>query len=113
MIELLCFILCIIAFSCFAHAKATHYRDIYGVRPNARLVSKILICAWISILLSITIAIAALGSYGVLLFCGFMAVSVLAITLCLSFRPKWLKALTFCCTASLLAVLTTILIANQ
>ena len=91
MIELLCFILCIIAFSCFAHAKATHYRDIYGVRPNARLVSKILICAWISILLSLLLSIIDQAGYGALLFCGYMSLSVLILVVLFSFIEDWVK----------------------
>ncbi|MEL0634212.1 DUF3325 domain-containing protein [Pseudoalteromonas carrageenovora] len=80
MMELLTFSLCLFGFNGFALAKFNHFKDVFKKRPTELQRKQLLIVAWISILLSLVICVVTQGSYGALLFCGFMSVSVLIIT---------------------------------
>lgn len=79
MIELLPFSLCLFAFNCFALAKINHFKDVFKRRPSKLQQQAFLFAAWISILLSFMFCVITQQGYGVLLFCGFMSLSVLII----------------------------------
>ncbi|WP_394189321.1 DUF3325 domain-containing protein [Pseudoalteromonas atlantica] len=91
MIELLQFSLCLLAFNCFALAKFNHYRDVFKTRPSQQQSQWFLISAWISILLSLLLCIVEHQGYGGLLFCGYMALSVLLLMIFYSFKATWVK----------------------
>ena len=55
----------------------------------------LLIVAWISILLSLLLCVVTQQGYGALLFCGFMGVSVLIITIFYNFIDKLIKPFSF------------------
>ena len=52
MIDLLGFSLCLLSFNCFALAKYNHFKDVFKKRPTESQRKKLLLAAWISILLS-------------------------------------------------------------
>ncbi|MDP2635648.1 MAG: DUF3325 domain-containing protein [Pseudoalteromonas sp.] len=91
MTELLQFSLCLLAFNCFALAKFNHYRDVFKARPSQKQSQQFLIAAWISILLSLLLCVIKHQGYGGLLFCGYMALSVLLLMIFYSFKPSWVK----------------------
>ncbi|MGB6138871.1 MAG: DUF3325 domain-containing protein [Pseudoalteromonas rhizosphaerae] len=89
--ELLQLSLCLLAFNCFALAKFNHYRDVFKTRPSDKLSKQFLIVAWISILLSLVLSVVQHNGYGALLFCGYMALSVLILMIFYSFKASWVK----------------------
>lgn len=89
--ELLHFSLCLLAFNGFSLEKLTHFRDVFNQKP-AKWQSKCLIrLSWISILLSLWLSIVEFGAYGSLLFCGYMALSLLIIMVFYSFKRNLVK----------------------
>lgn len=93
MSELLQFSLCLMAFNCFALAKFNHYRDVFKVRPTVKQSNRFIVLAWITILLSLVLSIVQHQGYGGLLFCGYMALSVLLLMIFYSFKTTWVKLL--------------------
>ncbi|MBE0361147.1 DUF3325 domain-containing protein [Pseudoalteromonas aliena] len=91
MIDLLSFSLCLFAFNCFALAKFNHFKDVFKKRPTELQSKKLLLIAWISILLSLVFCVVTQGSYGALLFCGFMSLSVLIIMVFYNFLVGYVK----------------------
>ena len=91
MSELLQFNLCLLAFNCFALAKFNHYRDVFKTRPSQKQSQQFIIVAWISILLSLLLCVVERQGYGGLLFCGYMALSVLLLMIFYSFKASWVK----------------------
>ncbi|MFY8325149.1 DUF3325 domain-containing protein [Pseudoalteromonas sp. ZZD1] len=91
MSELLQFSLCLLAFNCFALAKFNHYRDVFKVRPTQKQSNQFVIAAWISILLSLVLSVVEHKGYGGLLFCGYMALSILLLMTFYSFKASWVK----------------------
>ncbi|KPH65514.1 hypothetical protein AMS58_05520 [Pseudoalteromonas porphyrae] len=89
--ELLQFSLCLLAFNCFALAKFNHYRDVFKNRPTQKQSQRFIIAAWISILLSLVLSVAQNNGYGALLFCGYMALSLLILMIFYSFKASWVK----------------------
>ncbi|WP_064435528.1 DUF3325 domain-containing protein [Pseudoalteromonas neustonica] len=89
--ELLQFSLCLLAFNCFALAKFNHYRDVFKNRPTKKQSQRFIIAAWISILLSLVLSVAQNNGYGALLFCGYMALSLLILMIFYSFKASWVK----------------------
>ena len=89
--ELLQFSLCLLAFNCFALAKFNHYRDVFKSRPTEKQSKQFLLVAWISILLSLILSVVYMHGYGVLLFCGYMALSILILMIFYSFKASWVK----------------------
>ncbi|MCQ8878263.1 DUF3325 domain-containing protein [Pseudoalteromonas shioyasakiensis] len=93
MSEILQFSLCLFAFNCFALAKFNHYRDVFKVRPTQTQSNQFVVVAWISILLSLVLSVVEYKGYGALLFCGYMALSVLILMIFYSFKTSWVKAM--------------------
>lgn len=91
--ELLHFSLCLLALNGFALTKFTHFRDVFSRRPTHSQQKQLLALSWISILLSLLLSVLHLGAYGSLLFCGYMAVSLLFIMFFYSFKVLWVKAM--------------------
>lgn len=91
MIDLLGFSLCLLSFNCFALAKYNHFKDVFKKRPTESQRKKLLLAAWISILLSLVLCIVTQGGYGTLLFCGFMSLSVLIIMVFYNFLVGYVK----------------------
>ena len=91
MIDLLFFSLCLFAFNCFALAKFNHFKDVFKKRPTELQSKKLLLIAWISILLSLVLCVVTQGSYGALLFSGFMSLSVLIIMVFYNFFVGFVK----------------------
>ncbi|MBE0379941.1 MULTISPECIES: DUF3325 domain-containing protein [Pseudoalteromonas] len=89
--ELLQFSLCLLAFNCFALAKFNHYREVFKTRPNEKQSKQFLLAAWISILLSLVLSVVQHNGYGALLFCGYIAVSLLVLMIFYSFKASWVK----------------------
>jgi len=81
MIDLLSFSLCLFAFNGFALAKFNHFKDVFKKRPTELQRKQFLAIAWISILLSLVLCVETQSGYSALLFCGFMSLSVLIITI--------------------------------
>jgi len=95
MIDLLCFSLCLFAFNGFALAKPVHFKTVFTTRPSKLQSNLLLIVAWISILLSLLFCVVTQQGYGALLFCGFMGLSVLIITIFYNFIEKLIKPFSF------------------
>ncbi|MBH0059371.1 DUF3325 domain-containing protein [Pseudoalteromonas sp. SWXJZ94C] len=93
MIDLLGFSLCLFSFNCFALAKFNHFKGVFKKRPTEPQCKKLLLAAWISILLSLVLFVATQGGYGALLFCGFMSLSVLIIMIFYNFLISYVKIL--------------------
>ncbi|WP_024599451.1 DUF3325 domain-containing protein [Pseudoalteromonas sp. TAE56] len=91
MIDLLGFSLCLLSFNCFALAKFNHFKDVFNKRPTESQRKKLLLAAWISILLSLVLCIVTQGGYGALLFCGFTSLSVLIIMVFYNFLVGYVK----------------------
>lgn len=91
MIDLLGFSLCLLSFNCFALTKYNHFKDVFKKRPTEPQRKKLLLAAWISILLSLMLCIVTQGGYGALLFCGFMSLSVLIIMIFYNFLVDYVK----------------------
>ncbi|MDP5214466.1 DUF3325 domain-containing protein [Pseudoalteromonas tunicata] len=91
MILLVIFLLTLISFNCFALAKANHYRDAFTVRPNQRISFLLTLAAWIIILLTVVLSYYQYQGYGVLLWCGFMAMSIVIITALISYKAIFIK----------------------
>jgi len=91
MIDLLGFSLCLLSFNCFALTKYNHFKDVFKKRPTEPQRKKLLLAAWISILLSLVLCIVTQGGYGALLFCGFMSLSVLIIMIFYNFLVDYVK----------------------
>ena len=89
--ELLQFSLCLLAFNCFALAKFNHYREVFKARPSEKQSKQFLLAAWISILLSLVLSVVQHHGYGALLFCGYIAVSLLILMIFYSFKASWVK----------------------
>ncbi len=99
MIELLQFSLCFIGFNCFALAKFNHFRDVFKKKLTEKQRGSLLSIGWITILLSLVHCVITDEGYGVLLFCGYMALSVLMLMILYSFFVSWVKhisVLTLC-----------------
>ena len=77
MMELLQFSLCFMAFNCFALAKFNHFREVFKKKLTDKQRHSFLATGWITILLSLVLSVLSEGGYGALLFCGYMALSVL------------------------------------
>ncbi|MDK1288113.1 DUF3325 domain-containing protein [Pseudoalteromonas umbrosa] len=110
MIYSLATLLCFSAFYGFAMAKTAHYKSVFGVRPNQSITQRFSYGAWIIILLSFIVNLSQSIGYGSLMFCGQMALSVLVISLCMTYKAKWLRSLFYLLPAltSLLTILTII-----
>jgi hypothetical protein len=93
MINLFLFSLCLLAFNSFALAKFNHFKDVFKKRPTKLQSKKLLLIAWISILLSLVLCVVTKGGYGALLFCGFMSLSVLIIMIFYNFLIGYVKIL--------------------
>ncbi len=91
MIYLLSFSLCLFSFNCFALAKFNHFKDVFKKRPTELQHKQLLALAWISILLSLAICVETQSGYGALLFCGFMSLSVLIITIFYNLLTRLVK----------------------
>ena len=91
MMALLPFSLCLVAFNCFALAKFNHFKDVFNKRPTDQQRLILLSVAWISILLSLVLCVLSDAGYGALLFCGYMALSVLMLMILYSFTVSWVK----------------------
>jgi hypothetical protein len=91
MIDLLGFSLCLFSFNCFALAKFNHFKDVFKKRPTKSQRKKLLLAAWISILLSLVLCVATQGGYGALLFCGFMSLSILIVIVFYNFLVDYVK----------------------
>lgn len=91
MMELLQFSLCFMAFNCFALAKFNHFREVFKKKLTDKQRHSFLATGWITILLSLVLPVLSEGGYGALLFCGYMALSVLMLMILYSFTVSWVK----------------------
>jgi len=91
MMELLQFSLCFFGFNCFALAKFNHFRDVFKKKLTEKQRNSFLLSGWISILLSLVLCVLSDAGYGALLFCGYMALSVLMLMILYSFTVSWVK----------------------
>ncbi len=91
MMELLQFSLCFMAFNCFALAKFNHFREVFKKKLTDKQRHSFLTIGWITILLSLVLSVLSEGGYGALLFCGYMALSVLMLMILYSFTVSWVK----------------------
>ncbi|QMW16664.1 MULTISPECIES: DUF3325 domain-containing protein [unclassified Pseudoalteromonas] len=91
MMELLQFSLCFLAFNCFSLAKFNHFRDVFKKKLTEKQRYRFLTIGWITILLSLGLSVMSEGGYGALLFCGYMALSVLMLMILYSFTVSWVK----------------------
>ena len=91
MMELLQFSLCFMAFNCFALAKFNHFREVFKKKLTDKQRHSFLATGWITILLSLVLSVLSEGGYGALLFCGYMALSVLMLMILYSFTVSWVK----------------------
>ncbi|KZN63490.1 hypothetical protein N473_16845 [Pseudoalteromonas luteoviolacea CPMOR-1] len=110
MIYSLATLLCFSAFYAFAMAKTSHYKSVFGSRPDQTLTQRFNYSAWIIILLSLSINLSQAIGYGSLMFCGQMALSVIIISLCMTYRAHWLRSLLYVlpaitCVLTILALL--------
>ena len=84
-------ILTLLSFTGFALAKNSPYKEVFAVRPTPRI-SLILTCSsWIMLLLTLGLSIHFYAGYGVLLWCGFMALSILIVSFLLAVKPLYIK----------------------
>ncbi|HCV05637.1 DUF3325 domain-containing protein [Pseudoalteromonas sp. SSMSWG5] len=91
MMELLQFSLCFLGFNCFALAKFNHFRDVFKKKLTEKQRHSFLMSGWITILLSLLLSVLNDGGYGALLFCGYMALSVVMLMILYSFTVSWVK----------------------
>ncbi|MGO2075410.1 DUF3325 family protein [Pseudoalteromonas sp. AOP31-A2-14] len=94
--ELLHFSLCLLAFNGFSLAKFSHFRDVFNQKPAQWQSNWLVGFSWISILLSLCLSIVKFGAYGSLLFCGYMALSLLIIMAFYSFKRNLVKLMSIC-----------------
>ncbi|ESP92461.1 DUF3325 domain-containing protein [Pseudoalteromonas luteoviolacea] len=104
-------LLCFGAFYAFAMAKTPHYKSVFGSRPSQKQTQQFKLAAWIIILLSFLVNLTQAIGYGSLMFCGQMALSVLLIALCVTYKPHWLRSLLYVLpiTTGALAILIAVL----
>ncbi|KZN34043.1 hypothetical protein N480_22900 [Pseudoalteromonas luteoviolacea S2607] len=93
MIYGLAMLLCLGAFYAFAMAKTAHYKSVFGTRPSQEQTKRFNLSGWIIILLSFIVNLSQAIGYGSLMFCGQMALSVLLIAVCLTYKPNWMRSL--------------------
>jgi hypothetical protein len=91
MTDFLQFSLCLFAFNCFALAKFNHFKDVFKKRPTELQSKRLLLVAWISILLSLVLCVVIQSGYGGLLFCGFMSLSILITMVFYNFCIRFVK----------------------
>ncbi|RJE77026.1 hypothetical protein BGP78_01925 [Pseudoalteromonas sp. MSK9-3] len=107
MTQLLAFLLCFTGFTGFALAKSSHYRAVFAVRIDTKSSRHILIMSWVCLLASAVVSMWHQFGYGSVLFCGYMAVSVMCLALVLSYQPAKLRSLIYVLPA--LLIITSIL----
>ena len=110
MIQLLAFLLCFMSFTGFALAKTSHYKAVFAVRVDTKLSQLILVFSWITLIASALASMWYQFGYGSLLFCGYMAISVLSIALILSYQPAKLRLIIYTLPGFIVTVFGSILL---